>query len=357
MQATPIILVTGAAGHLGAALGPALAAEGCTAIGLDCRQPAATPGYARFVVADLVDRAALDAALRGVDLVIHTASIHPARQADDTRILATNVTGTWNLWSAARAAGVGACVLTSSIAVVNFRAYAPDAWPLSEDDLGEDIDSLYGLTKRTQEAIARMHATTLPTIALRPPAFEADCRDQHLLGGFIRVEDLVTVHLAAVRVLLGRQLLPQPLRPFEAFTTTQEHPYTAADFPGGFNAQVGPAQVLAHWPQAADRLTACGFTGMWLPTVFTCAKARRLLGWQARYDAGWWLACHQPDVVPRKVFVPDGQFDLDADPCVSKDLPAARPDRVTARRAARTNRRQSVRDSYNGKDNPNGSKG
>jgi nucleoside-diphosphate-sugar epimerase len=289
MRATPVILVTGAAGHLGAALGPALAAEGCTAIGLDCRQPAATPGYARFLVADLVDRPALDAAVRGVALVIHTASIHPARQADEARIWATNVAGAWTLWSAALAAGVGGCVLTSSIAVVDFRAYAPAAWPLSEDDLGGDVDSLYGLTKRTQEAIARMHAAALPTIALRPPAFETGCRNQHLLGGFIRVEDLVTAHLAAVRVLIGRQAPPEPLRPFEAFTTTQEHPYTAADFLSGFNAQVGPAQVLAHWPHAADRLATCGFTGMWLPAVFTCAKARRLLGWQARHDAGWWL--------------------------------------------------------------------
>jgi len=24
--------------------------------------------------------------------------------------------------------------------------------------------------------------------------------------------------------------------------------------------------------------------------VFTCAKVHRLLGWQARHDAGWWSA-------------------------------------------------------------------
>jgi nucleoside-diphosphate-sugar epimerase len=162
MCAAPVILVTGAAGHLGAALGPALAAEGCTAIGLDCRQPAATPGYARFLVADLVDRPALDAAVRGVDLIIHTASIHPARQADEARILATNVTGTWNLWSAARAAGVGACVLTSSIAVVDFRAYGPAAWPLSEDDVGGDIDRRKGTCRLASQSATQTRSKVTP---------------------------------------------------------------------------------------------------------------------------------------------------------------------------------------------------
>ena len=52
-----------------------------------------------------------------------------------------------------------------------------------------------------------------------------------------------------------------------------------------------------------------------------------------------------------------GLYDIHADPRDSKDLSAAMPDRATAMRAALDRWRQSVRDSYDGKDYPNGGKG
>ena len=45
-----------------------------------------------------------------------------------------------------------------------------------------------------------------------------------------------------------------------------------------------------------------------------------------------------------------GLYDIHADPRDSKDLSAAMPDRATAMRAALDRWRQSVRDSYDGKD-------
>lgn len=287
------VLVTGAAGHLGSHLIPELVRAGFIVTGVDLADyPAERTAPHRFVKTDLTDRKAIDEILRGADLIVHCASIHPWKPYTDDQYLDANIKGTWHLYASAAEQGIERVVLTSSIAAVGYPV-SPEHWPVTEAYQGIPGD-LYSLTKHAQETVARQFAAQgrVRTIALRPPAFmpRPDLETGFgLLGAFARVEDMVSAHLAAVRVLAGRQPTPDPLQPFEPFFCTLPLPYTAAEG-REFGGSVTLDLARRYWPQATDWLAERGFQGAWLPGVYDISRTRRLLGWEPRFDFDGWFA-------------------------------------------------------------------
>src|SRR5215471_13724258 len=88
------ILVTGSAGHLGEALMLTLRAANIEAVGLDVLASRYTD-----IVGSIVDRETVDAAMRGVDVVLHAATLHKPHVVSHSRqaFIDVNVTGTLNL--------------------------------------------------------------------------------------------------------------------------------------------------------------------------------------------------------------------------------------------------------------------
>ncbi|RVT82297.1 NAD-dependent epimerase/dehydratase family protein [Rhodobacteraceae bacterium CCMM004] len=87
-----------------------------------------------FVELDLADDAGWDAAMAGVDTLMHTASPFPMRQPEDEdQIIRPAVDGTRRALTAAAAAGVGRVVLTSSMVAV-MHTDAPEGRAVTEDD-------------------------------------------------------------------------------------------------------------------------------------------------------------------------------------------------------------------------------
>lgn len=114
--------VTGAGGFIGAAVCRRLAAEGCEVVGLDL-DPALAGRVeetgARFMVADVTDRAALGRAFEGADLVVHTAAyVREWGEMED--FVRVNVGGTVNVLDAAEAAGAERVVHISSVVVYGY---------------------------------------------------------------------------------------------------------------------------------------------------------------------------------------------------------------------------------------------
>ena len=89
------VVVVGASGFIGAHATRALAARPDVTVVPASRTPVDTPGA---VAADLHDRASLDAALVGADVVVHAAS-YVGKDAALSE--ATNIDGTANLVAAA----------------------------------------------------------------------------------------------------------------------------------------------------------------------------------------------------------------------------------------------------------------
>lgn len=145
------VLLTGAAGGVGRHLRAGLA--GRYALRLSDRAVIADLGEGEsFVAADLADMEAVRRAVAGVDAIIHLGgfSVEGAWEP----ILHANVIGTYNLYEAAREAGVKRVVFASSNHAVGF--YRRDE--TIDHAVYPRPDSRYGLSKVFGEGLASLYA-------------------------------------------------------------------------------------------------------------------------------------------------------------------------------------------------------
>lgn len=104
------VLITGAAGFVGAHTVRTFLEEGWQVYGYDLRPPAGDLGGATYIAGDVLDRAALETAAREANVsgIVHAAAIigDPACQADPARAVQVNVQGTSHVLEVARQLGL-----------------------------------------------------------------------------------------------------------------------------------------------------------------------------------------------------------------------------------------------------------
>ena len=151
------VLVTGADGVIGRSVRQYLGDR----YDLRCltRRPAAYPSH----VADVTDLAAIAPAFAAIDCVVHLAA-SPSVSTPWSDILPNNLIGTYNVFEAARQAGVPAVVFASSNHTIGMNEIdnAPAIYNLDDprvyDHLAEPRpDSLYGVSKLFGEAVGRYY--------------------------------------------------------------------------------------------------------------------------------------------------------------------------------------------------------
>lgn len=153
------VLITGAEGNIGSRLRAALAGRH-TVRALTLR---AVPGLAA-TVADIADLEAILPAFAGVDAVVHLAAASVVEATWD-QVLHDNLIGAYNVFEAARRAGVKQVVFASSNHAVGMYE-ADDAPALYRRNAGVMIDtrvplrpdSLYGVSKAYGEALGRHYS-------------------------------------------------------------------------------------------------------------------------------------------------------------------------------------------------------
>ncbi|WP_432486560.1 NAD-dependent epimerase/dehydratase family protein [Kineococcus sp. SYSU DK018] len=160
------VLVTGAAGNMGSLIGPRLAAPGRTLTLTDVHVPdppptvpagvAADAGPVRWARLSVTEPDALEAALEGVDAVVHLGGI--SREAPWEEVLAVNVDGTRNLLEAAVHRGVRRVVLASSNHAVGYRTRDETVGGYLPADVPVRPDSYYGWSKAAVEALGRLYS-------------------------------------------------------------------------------------------------------------------------------------------------------------------------------------------------------
>ena len=176
------LLVTGAAGFIGAALAHRLLDRGDTVVGLDnlndyyevslkqarLDRLTARPGF-RFVKLDLADRAGMSAlfASERFDAVAHLAAQAGVRYSlkKPDAYVDSNLVGFGNILEGCRHGRVGHLVYASSSSVYGLNA----KMPFSEEDSVDHPVSLYAATKKANELMAHVysHLYALPTTGLR----------------------------------------------------------------------------------------------------------------------------------------------------------------------------------------------
>lgn len=170
------VLITGGTGTIGRALREHLA-EGYDLTFLD-RRPAEFP----VQVADIADLDAIAPIFAGMDAVVHlAASVSVSSPWDD--VLRDNLIGTYNVYEAARRAGVGCVVFASSNHAVGMYEVeaSPSIYALDDPrviDARAEIrpDSYYGVSKAYGEALGRYYVENhgLRVFCLRIGTVRAD---------------------------------------------------------------------------------------------------------------------------------------------------------------------------------------
>ncbi len=122
--------------------------------------------------ADVRDLAAMKAALRGIEVVIHLGAIDRSVATDDAVTMQVNAMGTWNVLEAALHNGVRrviSCSTSSVLGLDNSNPTMPPAYlPIDEAHPLRPSDA-YGLSKLCGERIAEAFSRRgLEVIVLRP---------------------------------------------------------------------------------------------------------------------------------------------------------------------------------------------
>jgi len=286
-----MILVTGSAGHLGEALMRTLLASGREAIGIDLKASPFTT-----MVGSIVDRTFVKQCVRGVDAVVHAATLHKPHVATHSKqdFVDTNITGTLKLLEEAVAAGVRAFVFTSSTSVFGRASTPPPGAPAAW--ITEDVEPLpkniYGVTKLAAEQLCELFYRTrgLSTIVLRTSRFfpEADDRKEtrdayddgnvkanEFLYRRVDIEDVVSAHLLALEraATIG----------FARYIVSATAPFTRDDLQDlHTDAHVA---VVKHVPGFVDVYARQGWAMFpRIDRVYVNGRARADLGWNPRYN-------------------------------------------------------------------------
>lgn len=127
------------------------------------------------VIGDVLDEEALRAACDGCDWVFHVAAVADYWQADQTHLFAVNVEGTRRVLRAAREAGVGRVIFTSSVAALSGREDDQPADETMRFNL-RPHEFPYGYSKHLAEDVVRHAVETYgqevvivnPTVVLGP---------------------------------------------------------------------------------------------------------------------------------------------------------------------------------------------
>lgn len=302
------ILVTGSAGHLGEALVRTLQNVNHEVIGVDL-----IPSDFTHEIGSIADRDHVKRCMKGVEAVIHTATLHKPHVATHSRqsFVDTNITGTLNLLEEAASAGVGSFIFTSTTSAFGGAltppADAPAVWITEE--VTPIPKNIYGVTKTAAEDLCELFNRShhLPCLVLRTSRFfpeeddneetraayeDGNVKANEFLYRRVDVEDVVSAHLLA--------LAKAPAIGFGRYIISATTPFTRDDL---FGLRANAPQVVQRiFPDYEEEYARRGWKMFpSIERVYVNERAKEDLGWCPRYDFASVLDYLKADDDPRSV--------------------------------------------------------
>ena len=188
------ILLTGASGRIGQCLRRGMR-DGYRLILFNRSAIADLGPNETLIRGDTTDAESVEQAARGADAIVDMAGVSDVQSFRD-KLLSANILGTYNVFEAARVAGVPRVVYASTHHVVGF-------YPAGQIiDEGDPIrpDSMYAVTKCFAEAMGRLYAEKagLSVVCLRIGFFQDRPLDERHLAVWISPADMTQLVRCAV---------------------------------------------------------------------------------------------------------------------------------------------------------------
>lgn len=288
------LFVTGAAGFIGSTLCDALLARGDAVVGYDNfstgQEPfltgaMAAPGFT-LIQGDVLDEAALAAAMAGCDAVFHLAANADVRFGTQhpRRDLEQNTIATYNVLEAMRGNGIRRILFSSTGSVYGEARVIPTP----EDAPFPVQTSLYGASKIAGEGLISayaegfgFHGTVFRFVSILGPRYThghvfdfyrkllADPTRLEILGNGLQRKSYLHVDDCVAALLLALDAAPGP---FQVYNLGQDEYCQVNDSVGWICDELG----------LAPRLDYTGGDRGWIgdnPFIFLDAAKMRALGW------------------------------------------------------------------------------
>ncbi|MDP4261173.1 MAG: NAD(P)-dependent oxidoreductase [Bacteroidota bacterium] len=292
------ILITGSSGHLGEALARTMNKMDYEITGIDI-----LPSSFTNKVGSITDRRFVKECMKGVDAILHTATLHKPHIVTHTYqdFIDTNISGTLNLLEEAAAAGVQTFVYTSTTSTFGDALTPPEGSPAAwvTEEVIPIPKNIYGVTKTAAEDLCKLFYRNhgLPCIILKTSRFFPEEDDQEKIrleyeDGNIKtneflyrrvdIEDVVSAHLLALEkagsIGFGRYIIS---------ATT---PFTHEDL---LNLNTNAPGVVKRLFPLYEDIYAPREWKMFpkIERVYVNALARKELGWRPQYDFRYVLDC------------------------------------------------------------------
>jgi len=261
------------------------------AIGLDIK-----PGPFTQLVGSIVDREFVRNSMRGVNAVIHAATLHKPHVVTHSaqEFVDTNITGTLNLLEEAVSSGVTSFIYTSTTSAFGRALIPPPGEPAAwiTEDVAPLPKNIYGVTKVAAESLCEMfhYKSGMPCLVLRTSRFfpeedddkraresfdDANLKVNELLYRRGDVEDMVSAHLLAVE--------KAPVIGFRRYIISATTLFTRDDL-RELRVDV-PAVVKRYVPEYESEYARRGWKlPQTIDRVYINELARTELVWQPRHD-------------------------------------------------------------------------
>ena len=283
-------LVTGSSGHLGEALVRVLRTRSADVVSVDVN-----PGAFTQRTGSIVDRDFVTACMKGVNAVLHAATLHKPHVATHSRrdFADTNITGTLNLLEAARAEGVSAFVFTSTTSAFGDALTPPPGGPAAwiTEDVVPRSKNIYGVTKLAAEDLCWLahRRDSLPCIILRTSRFFPEEQDNAAMRAAYSTENAQTNEFLHRRVdiadVVSAHLLAAERAAdigFARYIVSATTPFGEADL---VELRSDAPKVVRRYVAFDDTFARLGWS-MYpsIDRVYVNRLAREELGWQPVHD-------------------------------------------------------------------------
>jgi UDP-glucose 4-epimerase len=269
------ILLTGSSGQLGTEVARQLSSQH-DIIGIDTVEGIWTNHHV-----SIVDRAAVRRLMKGIDAVIHIASLHTPDLASRSKqaFIDVNIMGTLNLLEAAADTGVGRFVYTSTTSLYGFALVPRQQAVWVTEELTPQPRDMYDVTKKAAEDLCQLFALNhgLPTICLRTSRFFS--QPAHLIALYrlyrgLDVRDAAKAHVLAVA---NKDI------PFDVLNISAQSPFEQSDLPALLYD--APSVLRSKAPEILSFFTRQGWTvPQSIDRVYVIERAHRRLGYQPRHN-------------------------------------------------------------------------